>query len=290
MRGISSAFAISLLAMPLAAQAKDEPPISLAKTTKWEMNYDADSCHLLAKFGQGEDTLLLRMTRYEPGDALTLMLYGKMFDDKRVWVPVKIGFGNRPMRQSQGGAGTTASKQPFIILMNERVDGTRGINSESDLAPISEALETKTSSITISMPGQRSYRLETGSLGAPFQAMRDCTDSLVVSWGYDPKSNARLNKRPTPIGNPASWMTTRDYPPAALRAAQSGIVQFRLDVDAAGKIAGCSVLSHFKPDAFSDITCGLLAKRAHFKPAIDEAGQPIKSYYINQIRFVVPSD
>lgn len=84
MRGISSAFAIILLALPLAAQAKDEPPISLAKTTKWEMNYDADSCHLLAKFGQGEDTLLLRMTRYEPGDALTLMLYGKMFDDKRV--------------------------------------------------------------------------------------------------------------------------------------------------------------------------------------------------------------
>ena len=174
--------------------------------------------------------------------------------------------------------------------MNERLDGVRSSNANTELRPIDQTLEAKTNSITVSLSGQKTYRIETGSLGAPLQAMRDCTISLVESWGYDPKSDAKLKRRPTPIGNPASWMTTRDYPSGALRAAQSGIVQFRLDVDATGNIAGCSVLSHFKPDAFSDITCGLLSKRAHFKPAIDEAGRPVKSYYINQIRFVVPED
>lgn len=290
MRGIVACLIASLLAAPLAANAKDDPVVSLAKVTKWEMNYDADSCHLLAKFGQGDDTLVLKFTRFEPGDTLNLMLYGKMFDGKRVWVPVRIGFGDQALRDSQAGAGTTASKQPFIILMNERVDGVRNSNSNTKLTPVSEALEARTNSITISLSGQKTYRIETGSLGAPLQAMRECTDSLVESWGYNPKSNAKLAKRATPVGNPASWMTTRDYPPGALRATQSGIVQFRLDVDATGKIAGCSVLSHFKPDAFSDITCGLLSKRAHFKPAIDETGHPVKSYYINQIRFVIPED
>lgn len=290
MRKFATAILAAALMLTAPAAAKENSPVSLAKTTKWEMNYDEDSCHLLAKFGQGEDGLLLRMTRYEPGDAFTLMLYGKMFDDKRVWVPVKIGFGDQPMRQSQAGAGTTAGKQPFIILMNERLDGIRSANANTELRPVDRAIEAKTTSVTVSLSGQRTYRIETGSLAAPLQAMRDCTDSLVKSWGYDLKSEATLTKRPTPTGNPASWMTTRDYPLGALRAAQSGIVQFRLDVAATGKVAGCSVLSDFKPDAFSDITCGLLAKRAHFKPARDETGRPTKSYYINQIRFVIPGD
>ena len=290
MRGIVACLTASLLVVPIAANAKEAPVVSLAKTTKWEMNYDEDSCHLLAKFGQGEDGLLLRMTRYEPGDTLTLMLYGKIFDDKRVWVPVKIGFGAQPMRESEAGAGTTAGKLPFIIFMNERLDGIRSANANTELRPVDRAIEAKTTSITVSLSGQKTYRIETGSLAAPLQAMRDCTDSLVKSWGYDLKSEATLTKRPTPTGNPASWMTTRDYPLGALRAAQSGIVQFRLDVDATGKVAGCSVLSDLKPDAFSNITCGLLTKRAHFKPARDETGRPTKSYYINQIRFVIPGD
>lgn len=289
MRELVGAIIVAALMSPLTSAAKDNPVV-LAKTTKWEMNYDADSCHLLPKFGQGEDTLLLRMTRYEPGDALTLMLYGKMFDDKRVWVPVNFAFGDRPMRQIEAGAGTTASKQPFIILMNERLDGVRSANTNTELRPVDQSLEAKTSSITVSVSGHKTYRIETESLAAPLQAMRDCTSSLVESWGYEPKSDAKLKKRPTPVGNSASWMTTRDYPAGALRAAQSGIVQFRLDIDPAGHIAGCSVLSHFKPDAFSDITCVLLSKRAHFKPAIDESGIPVKSYYINQIRFVIPED
>ena len=76
MRALVVAILGAALMAPLPSAAKDDP-VTLAKTTKWEMNYDADSCHLLAKFGRGEDTLLLRMTRYEPGDALTLMLYAR---------------------------------------------------------------------------------------------------------------------------------------------------------------------------------------------------------------------
>lgn len=289
MRGFVGAIIGAALMVPLPSTAKNDP-VSLVKTTKWEINYDEDSCHLLAGFGQADTLVLLNITRFEPGGEFNMMLFGTMFDTKRAWLPVMIRFGDGPAFERQAGSGTTGSKRPFLILMGLRLDKRVIDGSDWRRAPVSEAIETQTTSLAITMPGMQSYRLETGSLAAPMQAMRACTDSLVASWGYDPVTDAMLSKRATPVGNAASWVTTRDYPTGALRAAQNGLVQFRLDIDDTGKVVGCRVLSHFKPDAFSDITCKLLNQRAHFKPAADATGHPVKSYYINQIRFLIPDD
>ena len=66
-----------------------------------------------------------------------------------------------------------------------------------------------------------------------------------------------------------------------------GIVRFRLDVDPTGAPAGCRVLYRTNPDDFADLSCRLLMKRARFNPALDAAGKPVKSYYINNIRWVM---
>lgn len=289
MRGLVGAIIGAALMVPLPSTAKNDP-VSLAKTTKWEINYDEDSCHLLAGFGQADSLVLLNITRFEPDGDFNMMLFGTMFDTKRAWLPVMIRIGDGPAFERQAGSGTTGSKRPFLILMSLRLDKPVIQGSDWRRAPANEKIEAQTASLTISMPGVQSYRLETGSLAAPMQAMRACTDSLVASWGYDPVSDAKLSKRASPVGNPGSWVTTKDYPTVALRAAQNGLVQFRLDIDETGKVAGCRVLSHFKPDTFADMTCGLLIKRAKFKPAIDAVGKPVKSYFVNQIRFLIPED
>ena len=51
---------------------------------------------------------------------------------------------------------------------------------------------------------------------------------------------------------------------------------------------GCHVLMRFNPDEFADLTCNLLKKRATFKPAVDAQGNPVKTYFVNKVRFVIP--
>ena len=41
---------------------------------------------------------------------------------------------------------------------------------------------------------------------------------------------------PTPVGDPATWVTPEDYPSEALRNGQQGIVGFRADVDRQGNV------------------------------------------------------
>lgn len=288
MRKLVGAMIVAALMPPLPSFAKDDPVV-LAKTTKWEMNYDADSCHLLAKFGEGDDTIILNITRFEPGSTFDVMLFGKMFAADRTWVPVKIGFGDSPLDQRLGGAGLTASKQPFVLFMNLRLDGRVVDSRDPKSLPVSREMEARTTTTTISLPN-RVYRLETGSLAAPFDAMRACTDSLLTAWGYDPAVQATLSKPATPIGSPANWVRAGDYPKDALRTGQSGIVEFRLDLDEAGKISNCHILRRFNHDQFSDLTCHLLTQRARFKPALDATGKLVKTFYINSVRFLVPED
>lgn len=289
MRLITAAMFSVALGAPLSAQAKADSEISLSKTTKWEMNYDEDSCHLLAKFGEGDDSMILNITRFEPGSSFDVMLFGKMFGTDRTWVPVKIGFGDSPLDRRLGGAGLTASKQPFVLFMNLRLDGRVVDPRDPKILPVSRQMEAHAATATIALPG-KVYRLETSSLAAPFDAMRTCTDSLLTAWGYDPAVQATLSRPATPIGSPANWVRTGDYPKDALRAGQNGIVEFRLDLDETGKVAGCHILRRFNQDPFSDLTCHLLVQRARFKPALDTAGKPVKTYYINSVRFILPED
>ena len=287
MRQFATAILAAALMLTAPAAAKENPPVSLAKTTKWEMNYDEDSCHLLAKFGEADDAMILNITRFEPGSEFDVMLFGKMFASDRAWIPVKVGFGDSPLDQRVGGAGLSAGKQPFVLFMNLRLDGKAVDQHDPQIAPVNTSVEARTTSATIALP-DKVYRLETGSLTAPLEAMRACTDSLLTSWGYDPAVQAALLKPAAPKGSPANWVRSGDYPKEALRKEQSGIVKFRLDLDEAGKVIGCHILRRFKPDPFSDLTCQLLTQRARFKAALDVAGKPVKSFYINTVRFVTP--
>jgi hypothetical protein len=284
----SVALAVSTaLIFPAIASAKENPPISLAKTSKWEMNYDDDSCHLLAKFGEGQQSAILRMTRYQPGDVFDLSLYGEPFKYGPTTMTVKIGFGTAPAEKREAITGQSGDKRPLIILNSQRLDGW---TYKPDLTPppISTAQEEQAKFIDLAIAGGKRYRLETGSLGAPLAAMRTCVNDLVKKWGYDPDQQTQLRRPATPTKNPGQWLVNGDYPPGSLQNGHNGLVQFRLDIDQTGAVAGCYVLHRTKPDDFADLTCKLLAKRAKFLPALDRDGKPLRSFFISKARFVIP--
>ena len=284
----SIGIAASLICAP-PAHAKNEPPLSLLKTSKWEMRYDADSCELLAKFGEGSQQVFVRMIRYEPGSKFDLMLYGQMFRSTEPWQSMTIAFGHSSPFSRPAGAGTSGdARLRFVIAKSLRFDSTDAYPNTT--VQVGAKQEAAVDSITFSLEQGKAIRLETESLAPPMAAMRACTDDLIKTWGYDPAIYAKLTKPPTPTTSPGSWVLEKDYPFGALMAGHSGIVQFRLEIDETGKIAGCHILQGFKSSDFDKLTCDLIGRRARFDPALDIAGKPVKWYYVNSVRFVMTAD
>jgi TonB family protein len=275
------------MASPAFAAPAPKAPIALAKTSKWEINYIEDSCHLLARFGEGPQSAILKMTRYQPGDAFDLNIYGEPFKYGSSTMTVHIAYGDAPAEKREAMIGRAGNKLPLLILTGQRLDSWVSL-PEVTPPSITPAQEQQVKFIDLAIAGGKRFRLETGSLGAPMAAMRTCVNDLVKSWGYDPLQQAQLSRPVTPTNYPGSWLVPGDYPLDSLRNGHNGLVQFRLDVDPSGAVAGCFVLHRTNPDDFADLTCKLLAKRAKFLPALDKDGKPVRSFYISKARFVIP--
>lgn len=288
LRSIScAALTFALTAPPVLAAEK--PPISLAKSSKWEMNYDKEACHLSVRFGEGDQSVIAKFTRFQPGDPFDLTLTGQQFKTGRTMFEVEIGFD--PMAKPTkrfAAAGTNGNKVPVLIISSVRLVDTPGTDPFQRTVTVTPSQEGKIKSMQVKWSGSKSLRLETGPMSAPMEAMRICVDDLVASWGYNPAEQSSLKRRVEPIGSPANWITTGDYPSAAVEAGAGGLVQFRLDVGPDGKVAGCHILYRTRPDAFADLSCSLLAKRARFKAALDHTGTPVRSYFVSKVVWMSP--
>lgn len=93
-----------------------------------------------------------------------------------------------------------------------------------------------------------------------------------------------------PAGNPGDWISPDDYPPEALRANQTGITGFRLDVDPAGQVVRCTVTSSSGSSLLDETSCALLIRRARFSPALDRKGRAIASSFSSAVRWSIPVD
>lgn len=276
------------LAVP-PALAADKPPISLAKVSNWEINYDKEACHLLAKFGTGKEETIIRLTRYQPGTNFDLTLIGKPFSTENPVINVELGFGLAPPRKQQAVAGTASNGLPLLILKSQRLDGWTPQGPGSAAQFVTPEREAQVTVIDLKLWNKKRYQLQSGSMAAPMQAMRACTADLVKSWGYDPTQLASLSQPPMPTTNPGTWLRTDDYPSSSVAQGRNGIVQFRLDVAADGSVAGCHVLYRTNPDEFADLTCKLLTKRAKFKPALDQNGAPVRSFFVSKVLWMIPN-
>jgi TonB family protein len=274
-------------AVPAAALAQAGAPETLTRTGSWVVNYDRDACHLLAQFGTGPDMLIMRLTRYRPGDPFDFSLYGRKLadSDPRSRATLDFGLGGAPaeMEAMNGKAGTT----PLMLFGATRLDGLYRKEQGEHAAPVSPQQEAAVTGVTVKIGGKKPFRLQFGSLGQPMAQLRACQDDLVKSWGYDPAVQASLSRRVQATNGAGSWLRSSDYPPGAVAMGQNGMVQFRLDVDADGKITGCHVLARTSPDVFADTTCRSVARRAKLKPALDAAGNPVRSFYIQYVRWQV---
>ena len=272
---------VTALAAGSSLSAKAKPVVSLPFSGKWEVNYDVNSCHLLARFGDAQGGIVLKLTRYQPGDPFELSLFGKplIASGRDVDVTLDFGVSGGPVKR-QALAGH-AGKLPFLLVGYHRIDG-RYSDEASAFPAVTPGQEAAATALTFGYRGKQ-YRLETGRLDRPLAKLRECQTDLVKYWGFDPTVQAQLSRPATPVGNPGNWAGSNDFPQPALVNGRSGRVKFRLDVDEAGVVTNCAVLEQTSPTEFAKTSCKILVKRGRFEPALDKDGKPVRSFWVSSI-------
>lgn len=78
------------------------------------------------------------------------------------------------------------------------------------------------------------------------------------------------------------------YPAAALAKREEGVVHMAFDIDAAGKVTGCSVTGSSLSDTLDIAACDLMRSEGKFQPALDSAGKPTGAKYATSFRWTLP--
>lgn len=96
------------------------------------------------------------------------------------------------------------------------------------------------------------------------------------------------DRTPTPRRSPANWVSSLDYPSAALRGELSGRSAFRLVVDRFGIPRECTITESSGHKVLDDATCDTIMRRATFYPARDAEGNATTGSYAHAVRWKVP--
>lgn len=277
--------AAAFLSCGQAMAARD--PLILTLSDKWVANFDDNFCQLVATLGPENSKVVAIFTRFGPGDSLNLELAGEAVRTVGSHSEVKLTIGPHGHSRKLDGTSGTLAKLPLLIL--PPIDLlNRGPSKPGTELPVTPEQEADVEWFEVEISGKRPLRLMLGSMAKPMKVMRTCVRTLVASWGYDLDQLTNLQRGATPVGNAIDWARASDYPREMVATGGQGNVFFRLDIDASGTPVGCKVLRKTNPDAFADLSCSLLMKRAKFLPALDAAGNPTKSLYVNSIRWILP--
>jgi hypothetical protein len=279
------------------AQAKDVP-LQLKQTSAWTVDYANERCRMLRQFGDGEDKVFLVFDQFGPGEYYRITIAGKPVKSPKDAGEVTIQFGPSEKEQQLGFYRGTFGQDPALVfhslarLAPPTAEEQAAINNAKkgewiEVVPITPERYGAIRSLTIGKPLRRAVILETGPMRKVIDAMDTCVDELMASWGIDVARHKKLTKVVEPITSPEKWVVSSDYPTKMLSAGQPAIVDFRLSIDADGNPVSCYIQLTTRPKEFDKAVCGSLMKRARFKPALDEDGKPLTSYYRNTVRFVL---
>ncbi len=290
--------AVTLLAVAPIHAAKE--PVRLKPASKWEVQYRDDSCRLARKFGEGEQSVILMLDKYQPSEVFKISLAGKtvkLTDETRL---LKLRFGPNEAEQSVSFySGDFGKELPAVFVLGsirvapltkaqEKAIKNARFDEQVEIPPIAPERLAAVTEISVGSPLRKPVILETGPLHRAFGVMEKCTDDLLTGWGIDAAKHKNLKQFAKPKNNPGNWVTQNDYPTEMIAKGARSIVNFRLSVDTAGLPTACGIQDSTKETSFNEAVCKGLMKRARFEPALAEDGTPIASYYINTVRFALP--
>lgn len=269
---------LGLLVLLLAAQASAEPTIApvLSPQGPWKLDYADEECRLARTFGAAEEALTIQMTRASGLQEFGMVIAGKSVPKLSAMTRVTLRLLEHG-REEQFNAlsGQVPDRSERFVRLYGASSNIIGQFSDSQVVGIRLGSQH---SFSVKLPGARQA----------VAALDSCHVDLLKSWGLDVDKIKAVKVPPRPLGNPAYWATTNDYPVQALRAGKDGNVVFLLDVNSSGRPTRCSIARSSGVPELDELTCRLVIRRARFEAAQNAEGQFIAGYYVSRVRWSIP--
>lgn len=304
MRTVILAPIVAILAWSGVGTGIASPPLTLEPSTSWHLDYADDYCRIARQFGGPGHETAFYLDQYEPGDTFTVHVAGPDFVSEKLRKPsVRFGpdGGSESSESLVGssfgryGSGLLASNMtilpdPDAVQLSSAKARTAANKKEysSIKVPLDPASVARITWFEALEKDRVVGRLALGSMRDPIKAMNACTDELVTHWGIDVEKHRTRSRAVEPKGNPGSWLGPGDYPIELLSKGAQGLVMFRLDIDERGRATKCTVQQSTRPPGFDEVVCRKIKNTARFEPALDAAGNPMKSYWRSSVRFEIP--
>lgn len=249
--------------------------------SNWQVDNEPQLCRLSRDYQNGEARITIRMEQFQPGAGVQIMLIGKPIEkaENRVSFQVRLGSAGVPFSAPVADITFRNGQEGTLLRSVQFVKPDRTSVHTWPSTAAFEAIDQ----MAFSAPQMGTVVLQTKSLAKAMEQMRLCHQGMVASWGFDPAVQENLTRHATPQSDPRGWLTKADFPVRQKQRRRSSIVTFRLDIDTAGKPTACYVQRAYTPEDYAATTCRLLMQRATFSPALDQAGKPVTSYYVNGV-------
>ena len=263
---IGLAFATAVVAAPITpssgVRAQTAPE-------RWISQWDEGVCRLVRT--RGEPPAPYLMFEVIPGaQGVELWLVNPELD-----LPRNRGFNNVSLQLEPDGSVHDVYVHGYDY---------RGDRYFVVYLPPTLSLETLASAATIQLARSRRQLLAMPlpPVQRALPVLRDWTNDLLRSWGFDPAMYNALQRPPRSVGNIASWVSDGGYPYAALRENHSGRAVVRVTIGTDGRARDCAPIISSGDRALDRRTCDI-SRRGRFEPALDSAGQPTEAPLIYSI-------
>ena len=293
---------VCLVAAPFLVAASG--PLRLQPSSRWVLDYAADSCKLSRAFGQDKDKTILQFESTAPGE-MSMIAIGKPLRTDLDEVPTKFvptqdkPFNGNPQRATDHEPALLWSAVvllPDLLLerLKQKAESEkpkRGVRpppidlrERAERRAARQAFAAAATELEIGVRHRRPVILETGSLGEPIKMFDQCTRNSLRDWGVDPDLEDKI-VRDVWTADPGRWFSSSDYPRDLLQQNKVSEVRVRLLVDASGNVTKCTSLTNFNEPKFNQVVCDKFMARAKFEPAELADGTKVPSYYINRVVF-----
>lgn len=278
-----AALALAAFAAALSPAAAAAEPVVLEPGSKWNADFAKDKCRLVRFFGPESAPNVLILNQYAPGERFELVAAGPAFSDLNARKASTVRFlpdaqptEAEPLVGPLDGYGRALFYLSVALAEPEtKPDPDAPAKPPALLDP---ALAAGVRFVEVTDIKGTAVRLMTGSLEGAAKVMNRCALDLLGTWGLDPEQH-RTATRGARLMNPQA-VSDRLGGSIPWQKLDNGngtdALRVRLITTADGKVESCTLVESPDPKV-TERLCKSLAQ-ARVEPALDAAGQPMRSY------------
>jgi hypothetical protein len=239
----------------------------LRANSRWRVDYGENNCRALRSYGNGEDAIVLDMSRAASFDAMDISIAGRNIPRMGRVEYIGLRVDNVTQENMPAETWTLPDRLGRVIMLRLSI---------REFVPRLRAAQ----SLRFALPEGREIALELTQLEGVMTHLDRCHAQLLSSWGIDPAALGQLRSLPVPL-RPSQWIEGQLLPGFTGRASAAVLIQ----VSPEGRATSCRTLDGSGEEEIDERVCRQIMQRARLRPAIGPNGQPVAAPHFQRIRF-----